>query len=52
MKPFTAYYRVNYDERNWNLLDSWLQDPTLHTKIVPTNRAQIIDDSLALARGS
>lgn len=37
--------------RNWNLLDKYLQDKHLFTKIEPTNRAQIIDDSLSLARG-
>lgn len=47
-----GYYRVNYDETNWRLLDNYLQDPDKFTKIAPTNRAQIVDDALTLARAS
>jgi aminopeptidase N len=43
----TGYYRVNYDERNWKLLD--LQLKTDHQVIHPINRAYLIDDSFALA---
>ncbi|XP_042215813.1 aminopeptidase N-like isoform X2 [Homarus americanus] len=44
----TGYYRVNYDEANWELLTRQLQED--HTVIHITNRAQIIDDVLNLAR--
>ncbi|GFY53408.1 aminopeptidase N [Trichonephila inaurata madagascariensis] len=43
-----GYYRVNYDEHNWRLLIKQFQQD--HKKIHPVNRAQIIDDSLDLAR--
>lgn len=43
-----GYYRVNYDEHNWKLLVQ--QILTDHKKIHTVNRAQIIDDSLDLAR--
>ncbi|KFM56852.1 Aminopeptidase N, partial [Stegodyphus mimosarum] len=43
-----GYYKVNYDEHNWKLLiQQFLND---HKKIHTVNRAQIIDDSLDLAR--
>ncbi|XP_065214648.1 aminopeptidase N-like [Planococcus citri] len=42
-----GYYRVNYDLKNWQLLtDQLLQEPA---KIHVLNRAQLIDDSFALA---
>ena len=44
----TGYYRVNYDDRNWNLIINQLRED--HTKIHVINRAQIIDDALNLAR--
>ncbi|KAG0728778.1 Endoplasmic reticulum aminopeptidase 1 [Chionoecetes opilio] len=44
----TGYYRVNYDTNNWNLLLKQLAND--HTKIHVNNRAQLIDDSLNLAR--
>ncbi|XP_068248686.1 aminopeptidase N-like isoform X2 [Palaemon carinicauda] len=44
----TGYYRVNYDLENWNLLMQQLQ--TNHEIIHVTNRAQIIDDALNLAK--
>lgn len=44
----TGYYRVNYDNRNWdNLLN---QLDTDRSKIPLINRAQIIDDAFNLAR--
>ena len=44
----TGYYRVNYDDRNWEaIIDQLLQN---HLAIPTINRAQIIDDSLSLAR--
>ena len=45
---FIGYYRVNYDEENWNLIIKQLNED--HTKIHVINRAQIIDDALNLAR--
>lgn len=43
-----GFYRVNYDENNWNaLLDQLKSD---HTVIHPINRAQIINDAWNLAR--
>jgi len=47
----TGYYRVNYDETNWNLIITYLNNERQYHKISPANRAQIIDDSLNLARG-
>ncbi|MPC23578.1 Aminopeptidase N [Portunus trituberculatus] len=44
----TGYYRVNYDEHNWNLLIQQLLAD--HRAIATVNRAQIIDDALDLAR--
>ncbi|XP_064118220.1 aminopeptidase N-like isoform X2 [Macrobrachium nipponense] len=44
----SGYYRVNYDLENWNLLMQQLR--TNHEVIHVTNRAQIIDDALNLAR--
>lgn len=44
----TGYYRVNYDTDNWKLLTQQLQEN--HEVIHVTNRAQIIDDALNLAR--
>nr|XP_045584294.1 uncharacterized protein LOC123746672 [Procambarus clarkii] len=43
----TGYYRVNYDEDNWNLLIQQLN--TDHQVIHVINRAQIIDDAMDLA---
>ncbi|XP_067874450.1 aminopeptidase N-like [Heterodontus francisci] len=44
----TGYYRVNYDETNWNKLVKQLS--TNHTHLPIINRAQIIADSFNLAR--
>ncbi|XP_059611792.1 uncharacterized protein LOC132258481 [Phlebotomus argentipes] len=44
----TMYYRVNYDERNWELISDALA--TNHNAIDPSNRAQLIDDAFNLAR--
>lgn len=44
----SGYYRVNYDENNWNLLINQLLNN--HTKIDIINRAQLIDDSFNLGR--
>ncbi|CRK87601.1 CLUMA_CG001397, isoform A [Clunio marinus] len=45
----TSYYRVNYDNDLWELLIQQLN--VNHTEIHVLNRAQLIDDSLNLARG-
>lgn len=47
---FEGYYRVNYDVTNWSLLANYLQDLNTFSKIAATNRAQIVDDALTLAR--
>ncbi|XP_024878007.1 aminopeptidase N-like [Temnothorax curvispinosus] len=48
-KDQTGYYRVNYDNENWVRLSEYLL--TLDYKnISATNRAQLIDDALNLAR--
>ena len=46
---FVGYYRVNYDEKNWAVLISYLKSDN-YEKIPPVNRAQLLDDSLNLAR--
>ncbi|CAH2274215.1 aminopeptidase N [Pelobates cultripes] len=44
----TGYYRVNYDEGNWDKLIAQLEAD--HSIIPVINRAQIIDDAFNLAR--
>nr|XP_023022543.1 aminopeptidase N-like [Leptinotarsa decemlineata] len=44
----SAYYRVNYDSSLWSRIERALR--TDHTQIDVLNRAQIVDDSLNLAR--
>lgn len=48
----TGYYRVNYEENNWRALIHELQFPKGREKfrISVANRAQLIDDSMNLAR--
>lgn len=46
----TGYYRVNYDSENWKLIIQQLMDPTKFYKIAQSNRAQLIDDAMNLAR--
>uniref|UniRef100_A0A182NCK3 Aminopeptidase N n=1 Tax=Anopheles dirus TaxID=7168 RepID=A0A182NCK3_9DIPT len=46
----TGYYRVNYDERNWQMVVTHLQDKNKFRTIAASNRAQLIDDALNLAR--
>lgn len=45
-----GYYRVNYDPINWDLISKYLLNPELYKNIAPSNRAQLIDDALNLAR--
>lgn len=47
----TGYYRVNYELKNWISITSHLTNFQDFKKIGPTNRAQLIDDSMNLARG-
>lgn len=44
----SAFYRVNYDDKNWKLLLEQLE--TDHTLIDATSRATLIDDSFNLGR--
>ncbi|ROT77107.1 putative aminopeptidase N [Penaeus vannamei] len=44
----TGYYRVNYDDHNWNLIIQQLKKD--HQVICPINRAQIIDDAMNFAK--
>lgn len=45
----TGYYRVNYNEENWNILINYLYSDN-YEKLHELNRAQLIDDSFNLAR--
>ncbi|XP_025986513.2 aminopeptidase N [Solenopsis invicta] len=49
-KDQTGYYRVNYDDANWKLLSEFLEKNPDNSSISATNRAQLIDDALNLAR--
>ncbi|CAH2070884.1 unnamed protein product, partial [Iphiclides podalirius] len=42
-----GYYRVNYDQRNWELLASALSSGAVHS---PLARAQLVDDAFNLAK--
>ncbi|KAJ0069517.1 hypothetical protein NL108_008463 [Boleophthalmus pectinirostris] len=44
----TGYYRVNYDQGNWDKLLNTLS--TGHTTIPVINRAQLVDDAFNMAR--
>jgi hypothetical protein len=48
---YAGYYRVNYDTENWKKIIATLNDGKNFEMIVDINRAQIIDDSMALAKG-
>ena len=43
-----GFYRVNYDDQNWDLLTNQLN--TNHTLIESTNRAVLLDDSYNLGK--
>ena len=45
----TGYYRVNYDTRNWQMITDHLMNEKRFKEIVPTNRAQLLDDAMNLA---
>lgn len=47
----SGYYRVNYDVQNWQAITDFLMDPKRFKKIAPSNRAQLIDDAMNLAKG-
>ncbi|XP_076764206.1 aminopeptidase N-like [Xylocopa sonorina] len=46
----TGYYRVNYDEKNWQMVTRYLNSKHFH-KVHRANRAALIDDAFNLARG-
>ncbi|KAJ6634675.1 Phosphatidylinositol 3-kinase catalytic subunit type 3 [Pseudolycoriella hygida] len=46
----TGFYRVNYDTETWHNIVATLKNNISHIHVL--NRAQIIDDSLNLARGN
>jgi aminopeptidase N len=46
----TGYYRVNYDIDNWKLIIEHLNNPRRYHEIAQSNRAQLIDDAMNLAR--
>lgn len=46
-QTFLGFYRVNYNQHNWLLLQKQLQN---NYSVIPiTNRAQILNDALELA---
>lgn len=48
-KQQTGYYRINYDENNWNKLIDALKSES-RTSIHNINRAQLVDDAFNFAR--
>lgn len=48
IKFYQGFYRVNYDQENWNRLIKQLNDSNIEIHVL--NRAQLIDDSFNLAR--
>ncbi|KAF5299811.1 hypothetical protein FQR65_LT09332 [Abscondita terminalis] len=48
-KQQVGYYRVNYDEENWERLIAFMNSPKFR-KIHVLNRAQLIDDAFSLAK--
>ncbi|KAL4706801.1 hypothetical protein ACJJTC_018182 [Scirpophaga incertulas] len=45
----TGFYRINYDQHNWQLLVKVLNNASRFEEIHPINRAQILDDAMNLA---
>lgn len=45
----SGLYRVNYDEKNWKLLQNVLNDPQQYSRIDTMNRVQLLIDTLGLA---
>lgn len=45
----SGYYRVNYDQRNWQLLSAALRSGAVRS---PITKAQLIDDAFNLAKAS
>ncbi|KAK5649207.1 hypothetical protein RI129_000236 [Pyrocoelia pectoralis] len=48
-KHATGYYRVNYDERNWERLTNYLRSKN-YDKIPPVNRATLLYDAYTMAK--
>nr|CAD7397995.1 unnamed protein product [Timema poppensis] len=46
----TGFYRVNYDERNWELLTNHLMNTKEDQSLPLVTKAQLLDDALNLAR--
>ncbi|CAG2055037.1 unnamed protein product [Timema podura] len=46
----TGFYRVNYDERNWELLTNHLMNTKEDQSLPLATKAQLLDDALNLAR--
>ena len=49
MTSSPGFYRVNYDDHNWNLISNFLNSQNF-TKLSVPNRVQVIDDVFNLAR--
>lgn len=47
----SGYYRINYELENWQAVTEHLMDSQKFKQIAPSNRAQLIDDAMNLARG-
>ncbi|XP_023293113.2 aminopeptidase N [Lucilia cuprina] len=47
----SGYYRINYELSNWQTITSHLMNSQTFKQIAPSNRAQLIDDAMNLARG-
>lgn len=49
MSQILGYYRVNYDDKNWDDLTNQLKED--HSQIHIYSRIQLVDDILTLAEG-
>lgn len=47
----SGYYRINYELSNWQAITAHLMDSQKFRQIAPSNRAQLLDDVMNLARG-